>query len=85
MDKKLEARITRLERILKNESIETNRVAKDAIDNIMAELDTLNSVAYEFSDKFVNQLYKVKRDLGLLEKIVKMGMDHSIETSDEIW
>lgn len=85
MDKKLETRIRRLERLMKNESAETNRIAKDAIDNIMVEIDTLDSVAGEFGEKFINQLYKVKRDLDLLDKMVKMGMSRDIEVSDEIW
>lgn len=85
MDKKLEARIRRLECLMKNESVETNRVAKDSIDSIMAEIDTLYTVADEFGEVFSNQLYKVKRDLGLLDKIVKKSMDHDIEMSNEIW
>lgn len=85
MDKKLEARICRLERFVKNESVETNRIAKDSIDNIMVEIDTLDAVADKFGEKFVNQLYKVKRDLGLLDKMVKIGMSRDIEISNEIW
>lgn len=85
MNKTLEARIRRLEKIMKNEGVETNRVAKDAIDNIMAELDTLDAVADEFGDKFVKQLYKVRSDLSLLDKMIKVNMSRDIEVSDEIW
>ena len=85
MNKTLESRIRRLEKLVKNESVETNRVAKDAMDNIMAELDTLDAVADEFGDKFVKQLYKVRSDLSLLDKMIKVSMSRDIETSDEIW
>ena len=85
MNKTLEARIRRLEKIMQNEGVETNRVAKDAIDNIMAELDTLDAVADEFGDKFVKQLYKVRSDLSLLDKMIKVNMSRDIEASDEIW
>lgn len=85
MDKKLEARIRRLERLIKNEDVETNRTAKDAIDNIMAELDTLALVADEYDDVFGRTLYKVGRELDLLSQIVKTSMGRGASTSNEIW